>query len=51
LVNRIAPVLPLRLTSNKSGFWPVRQESLSQMPQTVMPLQRDTARQAGVTWA
>src|SRR5688572_29886225 len=35
--------------SNSSGFWPVRQESLSRMPHTVMPLQRATARQARVT--
>ena len=37
-------LLPLR--SNSSGFSPARQESLSRMPQTVMPVQRDTFMQA-----
>ena len=41
----------LPVPSNSSGFWPVRQESLSRMPQTVMPVQRTTARQARVTAA
>ncbi len=35
----------LPLLSNSSGFSPVRQESLSRMPQTVMPVQRATSRQ------
>ena len=41
----------LPVPSNSSGFSPVRQESLSRMPQTVMPVHRDTARQALVTVA
>src|SRR5262245_58366970 len=32
----------LPLLSNSSGFWPVRHESLSRMPHTVMPEQRAT---------
>ena len=36
--------------SNSSGL-SMRQESVSRMPQTVMPVQRETARQARVTAA
>ena len=36
---------------NSSGFSPVRQESLSRMPHTVMPVHRVTARQALTTVA
>jgi hypothetical protein len=37
------------LALNSSGFCEARQESLSRMPQTVMPVQRDTARQSLTT--
>src|SRR5690349_102020 len=36
---------------NSSGFSPERHESLSRMPHTVTPVQRDTARHALVTVA
>jgi hypothetical protein len=42
-------LLPLR--SNSSGFSPLRQESLSRMPQTVMPVQRATFMQALTVFA
>ena len=39
----------LPLPSNSSGVPLARQESVSRMPHTVMPLQRATARQSRVT--
>ena len=34
------------MLSKSSGLSPLRQESLSRMPQTVIPAQRDTCRHA-----